>query len=73
MTVAAVAVISRNKTWKSSFSNEEFEKGMRAMLSLVTCQCCPDDTLHVHPINVVFIVVMPYWMKRLHDSDDFFD
>jgi hypothetical protein len=32
MTVAAVAVISRNKTWKSSFSNEEFEKGMRAML-----------------------------------------
>ena len=59
MTVAAVAVISRNKTRKSSFSNEEFEKGMRAMRLLVTCQSSPDDTLHVHPINIAFIVMMP--------------
>ncbi len=29
------------------------------MLSLVTCQSSPDDTLHVHPIYIAFIVMMP--------------
>ncbi len=29
------------------------------MLLLVTCQSSPDDTLHVHPINIAFIVMMP--------------
>ncbi len=27
---------------------------------LVTCPSCPDDTLHVHPIKLSFIVMMPY-------------
>jgi hypothetical protein len=38
---------------------------------LVTSQSCPDDMLHVHPIKLSFIVMMPYWMKRLHDDCDF--
>ncbi len=39
---------------------------------LVTSQSCPDDTLHVHPIKLSFIVMMPYWVKRLHGNGDFF-
>jgi hypothetical protein len=35
---------------------------------LVTSQSCPDDTLHVHPIKLSFIVMMPYLTKRLHDQ-----
>ncbi len=39
---------------------------------LVTSQSLPDDTLHVHPIKLSFIVMMPYWVKRLHGKGDFF-
>ena len=35
---------------------------------LVTSQSCPDDTLHVHPIKLSFIGMMPYLTKRLHGA-----
>ena len=39
---------------------------------LVTSQSCPDDTLHVHPIKLSFIGMMPYLTKRLHGAEKFF-
>ena len=40
---------------------------------LVTSQSCPDDTLHVHPIKLSFIGMMPYLTKRLHGAYNFFN